>query len=465
MSAANGRKLGFWMCTALVVGNMIGSGVFLLPASLAPYGLNSLVAWGLTATGALILALVFAALGRAYPNACGPYDYTRVAFGELAGFVVAWGYWISIWCGNAAIATGAIGYLGTLFPALGTQPVSAVATVALVWVLTGVNALGARTAGSVQVVTTVLKLVPLLAIAGLGLWLLAMRDPSLTTANAPTTFSLDGITAAAALTLWALVGLESATIPGGKVDSPERTIPRATILGTAVTAAIYVLACSCVLLLVPAAQLADSQAPFADVARSVWGNGAAMAFALFAAISGIGALNGWILLQGELPYQMARKGVFPRLFASESARGVPIASLCVSSVLVSVMILANSSKSLVQVFSYIVLVSTSATLVFYLLCSLAVLKLMRTGELRPASGKLRWLAAAAVVGSLYSLWAIYGAGLSTDVKQCGGELICWAPWISNPAVLNVALLALGVPVFYLMRRGKAAAATPAAQEG
>ena len=461
MSATNGRKLGFWMCTALVVGNMIGAGIFLLPASLAPYGLNSLVAWGLTATGAMILAMVFAALGRAYPNACGPYDYTRIAFGDLAGFVVAWGYWISIWCGNAAIATGAIGYLGTLFPALGTQPVSAFASVALVWVLTGVNALGARTAGRVQVVTTILKLVPLLAIAGLGLWLLAMHDPRLTTANAPTTFSLDGITAAAALTLWALVGLESATIPGGKVENPERTIPRATIVGTAFTAVIYVLACGCVLLLVPSAQLAQSQAPIADVARTVWGPGAALAFAAFAAISGIGALNGWILLQGELPSQMARKGVFPRLFAGESARGVPIASLCISSLLVSAMILANSSKSLVQVFSYIILVSTSATLVFYLLCSLAVLKLMRTGELRPASGKLGWLAAAAVVGSLYSLWAIYGAGLSTDAKQCAGELICWAPWLSNPAILNFALLALGVPVFYLMRRNKALVRSPA----
>src|SRR4029079_5878146 len=191
------------------------------------------------AAGALILAFVFAALGRAYPNACGPYDYTRVAFGDLAGFVVAWGYWISIWCGNAAIATGAIGYLGTIFPALGTQPVSALATVALVWLLTGVNALGARTAGAVQGVTTVLKLVPLLAIAGLGLWLLVTHDPTLTTANAPTTFSIEGITAAAGLTLWALGGLESATIPGGKVEDPERTIPRATVVGTAVTAAIY----------------------------------------------------------------------------------------------------------------------------------------------------------------------------------------------------------------------------------
>ena len=119
MSAApREAQLGFWMCTALVVGNMIASGIFLLPASLAPYGLNSIVAWLVTAAGALFIAAVCAALGRVYPSACGPYDYARIAFGELAGFVVAWVYWISIWVSNAAIATASISYLSDFFPAL-----------------------------------------------------------------------------------------------------------------------------------------------------------------------------------------------------------------------------------------------------------------------------------------------------------------------------------------------------------
>jgi basic amino acid/polyamine antiporter, APA family len=462
MTAPTTRKLGFWMCVALVVGNMIGSGIFLLPASLAPYGLNSIVAWGFTATGAMIIAVIFAALGRAFPTACGPYDYARIAFGEMPGFIVAWGYWISIWVGNAAIATGAVSYLSALFPAIGTQPTSAIVTVAAVWLLTGVNALGARTAGSVQLVTTVLKILPLLAVAGLGAYLFATNDVALSQASrAPTTFSIDGITAAAALTLWALLGLESCSVPGGKVESPERTIPRATLLGTAITAAVYVLACTSVLLLIPADKLAASHAPFADAAAMFWGTGAGAWIALFAAISGFGALNGWILLQGELPYQMARKNVFPRLFAQESSRQAPVASLCISSLLLTVLILMNSSKSMVEVFSFIVLLATSATLVLYLICALAVLKLLRTGELLASSGKLRWLAVAGVVGALYALWAIYGAGLSTDPQACGGELICWAPWLANPAALNLVLLASGIPVYYLMRRRRVAPA-PAA---
>ena len=460
MTTSNERKLGFWMCVALVVGNMIGSGIFLLPASLAPYGLNSVIAWLFTASGALVIAIIFAALSRAFPNACGPYDYPRRAFGDLAGFLVAWGYWISIWVGNAAIATGAVSYLSAVIPGIGAQPISAIATIAVVWALTGVNLLGARAAGSVQVVTTVLKLVPLIAIAGLGAWLFLTHDSALSTANAPTTFGIDGVTAAAALTLWALLGLESATIPGGKVLDPERTIPRATLLGTAVTAVIYVLACSAVILLIPAATLAQSQAPFADVATMFWGSGAGKWLALFAAISGFGALNGWILLQGELPYHMARQNVFPQVFARESRRHVPVASQLISSGLLTVLILMNSSKSLVEVFSFIALLATAATLTLYLLGALSVLKLLRTGELPAAGARIRWLAVAGVAGALYSLWAIFGAGLSTDAKACGGQLICWAPMLSNPAVLNFVLLALGVPVFLVMRRGKAAAAAP-----
>lgn len=460
MTTTNTRKLGFWMCTALVVGNMIGSGIFLLPASLAPYGLNSVIAWGFTAGGALVIALIFAALSRAFPNACGPYDYPRRAFGELAGFLVAWGYWISIWVGNAAIATGAVSYLSTLVPAIGTQPASALATIAAVWALTGVNLLGARAAGSVQVVTTVLKLVPLFAIAALGVWLFLTRNPELSAVNAPTTYSLDGITAAAALTLYALLGLESATIPGGKVQDPERTIPRATLIGTAVTALFYVLACTTVLLLIPAATLAQSQAPLADVATKFWGTGAGQWLALFAAISGFGALNGWILLQGELPYHMARQNVFPQLFAQESRRHVPVTSQLISSGLLSALILMNSAKSLVEVFSFIALLATAATLTLYLMSALSILRLLRTGGLPAAGARIGWLAVAGVVGALYSLWAIFGAGLSTDAKACGGQLICWAPMLSNPAVLNFVLLALGVPVFFLMRRGKAAAAAP-----
>jgi APA family basic amino acid/polyamine antiporter len=450
------------MCTALVVGNMIGASVFLLPASLAPYGLNSIVAWFVTAAGALFIAAICAALGRVYPNACGAYDYSRIAFGEVTGFVVAWGYWISIWVSNAAIATGSVSYLSDFFPAIATQPTSALVTIAVIWALTGVNIYGTRTAGSVQMVTTVLKIIPLVAIGGLGVFMFGAGDPTLMRATqGPAHFGIDAITAAATLTLFSFLGLESATIPAGKVYNPERTIPRSTVIGTLVTAVIYVFACTSVLLLVPSETLAQSHAPFADVARTFWGENAANAIAIFAVISAVGALNGWILLQGELPFHMARQGTFPAVFARETQRHTPAASLCIGSALTSVLLLMNSAKAMVDVFSFMVLLGTAACLIMYLMSALAVLKLLKRGELRVSGSRAGWLAAVAVVATLYSLWAIYGAGLSTDAKVCGDELVCWMPWLENPAILGVLLTLSGVPVFYLMPRRSAKPATAA----
>jgi basic amino acid/polyamine antiporter, APA family len=431
LSAPKPQKLGFWMATALVVGNIIGSGVYMLPASLAPYGRNSLVGWLFTATGALLLAAVFAALSRAFPKDGGPYVYTRAAFGELPGFVVAWGYWVSVWVGNAAIATGAVSYTSAFAPWIAREPgASAMVTIAVVWLLTLVNCWGVRAAGWVQAVTTVLKLVPLLAVALVGGFYVT-KESLASFAAAPLT--LDGTTAAATLALWALLGLESATVPADKVEDPGRTIPRATMLGTVVTALVCTLACCMVLLVVPAPQLEASNAPFADAARLFWGEGSATLVALFAAISAYGALNGWILLQGELPFAMARDGVFPRAFARESARRTPVFALVTTSVLVTLLILANFHGTMARVFTFMILLATSATLVAYLVCSLALLVLMRRGGLGEARRGTPALAVAGALGALYSLWAIAGAGK---------EATAW----------GVALLLAGLPVYALTRR-------------
>src|SRR4026209_526329 len=178
--AAPPRQLGFWMCLALVVGNMIGSGVFLLPASLAPYGLNSIVGWIFTASGGVLLAVVFAALARVYPQAGGPYLYPRVAFGECCGFVMAWGYWMSVWVGNAAIAIGSVAYLSELVPAIKTiKGGPALTAVAMIWILTYVNWRGVKQVGVFQRAAAVFKPMPLLAVIILAIVLLGRADASL----------------------------------------------------------------------------------------------------------------------------------------------------------------------------------------------------------------------------------------------------------------------------------------------
>jgi APA family basic amino acid/polyamine antiporter len=431
--SASRPLLGFWTCVALVVGNSIGSGVFLLPASLAPFGLNSVIAWGFTASGAIALAIVFARLSRAYPQAGGPYAYVHVAFGPLIAFIVAWGYWISIWVGNVSIATAAVSYLSPLMPWIAEkQGASALVTLLSLWLLTFVNWYGIKASGWVQSVTTVLKILPLIAVAALGL-LAARPGNSSTAMQIP--FSVSGVTAAATLTLWALLGLESATIPADKVADPGRTIPLATLLGTIVTALICAVACTTVLLLVPSATLAESNAPFVDLAIQFWGQGAGKLVAVFAAISAFGALNGWILLQGELPRAMALRGDFPRIFARESMHGTPGFGLSVGSGLATLLILAKYQDSMVSVFTFMILLSTTTCLVLYAVCSVALLRLQWTKQLGAPRKASAALAIVGILATAYSLWAIVGAG---------AEAVLW----------GAALLLAGVPSYYWYRRSR-----------
>jgi APA family basic amino acid/polyamine antiporter len=419
------------MSVALVVGNSIGSGVFMLPASLAPYGSNSLLGWLITATGAILLAVLFSQLSRAHAKAGGPYAYALLAFGPFPAFIVAWGYWISIWVGNAAIVTGGVSYLTPIFPQVGTSPaLSTAITMIALWGLTLVNWYGIKASGWVQSVTTVLKLLPLFAIAVIGL-LSADKVSESPVIHLP--LSLSGTTATITLTLWALLGMESATIPADKVHDPSRTIPRATLLGGILTASICIVACSTVLLLIPAATLAHSDAPFVDLARQLWGTGAGKLFALFVTISAFGCLNGWILLQGELPAAMAKTGVFPAIFARQSSRQTPGFGLFFGSMLVTVLYLMNQQKSLANIFTFMILLSTTACLVMYAVCSLALLRLVWKKQMAAATMRTVPLAMVGFFAAVYSFWTLIGAGQ---------EAVAW----------GFVLLACGAPVYFLVHK-------------
>ncbi|HYN06906.1 MAG TPA: amino acid permease [Vicinamibacterales bacterium] len=429
-SGAPARELGFWMAVALVMGNMIGSGVFLLPAALAAYGGLSLVGWLVSATGSVLLALVFARLSRLHPASGGMYAYTRRAFGDLPGFLVAWGYWISIWCANAALAVAFVGYLDPFLPSIVRSPARAgMLAVATVWVLTAVNIASLRAAGRLQVVTTALKLLPLAVIALAGL---TMFEPANFTIAEPdaATFSrhLMGVVT---LTLWAFLGLECATIPAASIRDPDRTIPRATLTGTVAAAVIYIVSTIGVMSLVPPATLASSTAPFADAARTIGGDRAAALVALGAAISCFGALNGWILIVGQLPLAVARDGLFPGFFSRLTARGTPAAGMVLAGVLSTALIAMNYSRGLVALFTFIILLATLSTLVPYFLCSLAGL-LAATGRLRAWQAVSTSAALIAAGALIYSIVAIIGAGW---------EVISW----------GVVLIAAGLPVYVWMR--------------
>lgn len=400
------RVLGFWSAVAIVMGNMIGSGVFLLPASLAAYRGLSLVGWLLSGAGAVMLALVFARLARQMPAAGGLYAYTREAFGPAPGFLVAWGYWISSVATLSALAVAFVGYLDPFIPGIVRVPAAAATlAVAAIWLLIGVNVLGVRAAGRTQIVTVGLKILPLLVVGVGGLFY--FQPASFTLPPAGDVSITGQVIATMTLTLWAFLGLECATIPADRVTDPSRTIPRATITGTVAAAAIYMVATVGVMSLVPVETLGESTAPFADGARVLFGSGTAQLVALGAAISCFGALNGWVLVTGQLPIAVAADGLFPPFFARVTTGGTPVASLVVAGVISSAIVAMNYSRGLVDLFTFIILLSTLSTLVPYVFCSLAVWLL--PGQPRVATG-------AAVVSMLafaYSMFAIYGAGADT----------------------------------------------------
>ncbi len=429
--AAPAAKLGLWMCTALVVGNMIGSGVFLLPAALAAYGPISIGGWLATSAGAIVLALIFGRLARLVPKTGGPYAYSREGFGDFAGFLIAWGYWIALWAGNAAVAVAFAAYMGYLFPAIADSRLGGLATaLTAIWFLTWINARGVREAGTVQLITTILKVLPLLLVGLLGL---AHIDPGhFTPANVSGESNLAAIAACAALTLWAFLGLESATVPAGDVAEPERTIPRATILGACLAAAVYIVVTLVAFGVVPSADLQRSTAPLADVATVMWGTIGGTFVAIAACISTFGTLNGFTMLTGQVPLGAARDDLFPRQFARLSKAKTPVFALVVSNVLASILIAMNFTKGLVDQFVFIILLATLTTLVPYLFCALAELMiLIKTG--RTVAGKrLAPVAGLAVAGFLYSAWAIYGAG---------AEIVFY----------GFLLLIAGVPVYVLLK--------------
>jgi APA family basic amino acid/polyamine antiporter len=425
------RSMGLWMATALVVGNMIGSGVFLLPASLAgTAGPVSILAWVFTGAGAIMLALVFAGLGRQMPRTGGPYAYARRAFGDFIGFQTAWGYWIAVWAGNAAIAVAFVAYAAVFWPELADNNLlAALVGIGLIWLLTLTNAIGTRESGVIQVVTTVLKFVPLAVIGLIGLFFI---DGGNYTPFAPEG-TWTAISAAAPLTLWAFIGLESATVPAEEVRDPEKTIPRATILGTVITTVLYIVATVAIMGILPTNELAASTSPFSDAAGQIFGGGWDKVIAAVAMVSTLGALNGWILLQGRVPLAAAEDGLFPAPFARvHGKRGTPIFGLVASSVLATALMLMNYTKGLVDAFTFVILLATLTTLVPYAYSAAAQAYLYTTErELFQPRHFLRDVAVAALAFA-YSVWAIAGSGQEIIAK-------------------GFVLLLAGIPIYVGMR--------------
>ena len=427
--SSQAKSLGLAACTAVVVGNMVGSGFYLSPSAVAPYGQLAILSWVVMAGGAICLGLTFARLARIAPATGGPYAYTRMAYGDFAGFLIAWGYWISVWASLPVIALAFAGAILDVLPEYRSRSMAVALTLGSIWLVVLVNLRGVKEAGLFSSVTTYVKLVPFAAIAIVGLFFI--RPENLADFN-PSGESLFVASAALApLTMFAFLGLESATVPAGDVRDAERTIPRSTILGISVAGLLYVLGTIAVMGILPRAQLVNSIAPFTDAAQVMWGSVGAGAITLAVIISSLGALNGWTLLMGQVPMAAAQDKLFPAVFGRLSSRGVPAIGIVISALLATALVLVQAAGSPgVQAFyDLVVSLSTMAAVVPYAFCSLAV-GLIATRAAKGAP-KAR-ITAIEIIAFLFSIFVLYG---------CGPEAVLY----------GFTLLVLGIPVYVWQR--------------
>jgi amino acid transporter len=427
---AKGKSLGVAACTAIVVGNMVGSGFYLSPAAIAPYGNLAILAWIVMGAGAVCVGLTFAKLARLAPATGGPYAYTRMAYGDFAGFLIAWGYWISIWASLPVISIAFAGAVFNLFPGLHNRPMAVVLTLGAIWAVVLVNLRGVKAAGIFAEVTTYTKLIPFAAIALIGLFFI---DTSQFSAFNPSGKPLLGASAALApLTMFAFLGLESATVPAGDVRDPKRTIPRATVLGITIAALLYVLGTIAVMGLVPREQLVKSVAPFSDAAQVLWGPWGATAISIAVIVSAIGALNGWTLLMGQVPMAAARDNLFPPVFGRLSARGVPAVGTAISAICATLLVLSQVAgpPGFSAFYNLVVSLSTMAAVVPYAFCALAT---GLVAAYAAGGGPIPRLGLIELIAFLFAVFTLYG---------CGAEAVLY----------GFIMFVLGIPVYVWQRR-------------
>lgn len=413
------KQLGFWSVLSLVVGNMVGVGIFVMPSLLAPYGSLSLLGWGTTLGGALLIALVFSKLSSILPSAGGPYAYARSGFGDFIGFQAAWTYWISLWVGSTATIVSTLGYMSIFWPQISTNPVfSFSAGLAVIWGLTFINLISVSFAGRFQIVITILKILPLAL-----LFLFALPHVNVehfSVVNPSGKPPLTAIIQVVALTMWGFIGLECATIPADYVENPKKTIPRATLWGTLIVGVIYISISALVIGLVPNDVLQKTPASFALAAKTIFGQGGALFVAFAAVLAAIGSLNGWFLVQAQIPLAAAQDRLFPRKFQKTTTNGTPAFGLIATAILMSALLFMNYSKDLIQTFNFMVTLATLSILITYLFSVLSELMLFLEQPQKFRKRDLAKALALTIPATAYILIAFIGAGQ---------EIVMWGSFL------------------------------------
>lgn len=401
------QKIGFWSVFALVTGSQIGTGVLILPASLAAFGIFSLVGWIVSSCGAIILALVFAILCAKFPNTGGPHVYIKNSFGRSAAFFTGWTYWVISWVSTTAVVISAIKYLSPLI-GIDDNFVHLILEITLLLIIMWLNLKGIGVAGRAEFVLAILKFIPLVLVPVAALYHFDISNFALAPQNANLTIP-QILGEVALLTFWGFIGLESATTQAGSVINPSKTVPKAVVAGTLCVAILYLVNSIGIIGLVPRADLMNSNAPYVDAAHIIFGGHWHLLISLIASIICIGTLNAWVLTSGQIALGLAEDGFLPSFFAKKNKAGAPFISIILSSAGIIPLLIITANESLSEQITNIIDFSVIAFLFVYLACSVALLKLLFTKSVK--SSIYQWLIA---IGSIaFCLWIIYGTPLDT----------------------------------------------------
>ena len=434
-------QFGLTTAIALIMGSIIGVGIFNLPSSLAPFGPITLVSMALTTVGALALAILFGALSRRLPADGGPYAYARAAFGNLFGFMNAWSYWITAWAGNAAIAVGWVLYVQHFINKDGSKLFSILLVLVGLWVPAAINLSGVKNMGAIQVVTTILKFAALAFMSTVGLFFI--NTAHFTPFNVSGQSAALAIGSGMAIALFSYLGVETASVAAGKVRDPDRNIPRSTVLGTIACAVVYMLSLTVVFGIVPTSKLATANAPFSDAVNTMFGGTwAGNILAIAVIISGLGALNGWTMICAEMPLAAANDGLFPQRFKRISKNGVPAFGIIASTVLASIAMIINYlGAGGATVFTTLVLMTGITSAIPYGFSALAQMKwrwIDHRETQTPRFVRDMIIAVLSLIFSILFIWYSRNTGHST-----------WEVWA--PFFLAAAALLLGIPVYLAQR--------------
>jgi amino acid transporter len=427
------RELGLTAAVAIVVGNCIGSGIFTSAASLAAASnpKTAIIAWIITSAGSLLIALSFASLGTAMPRTGGPIVYTRAAFGDFAGFLIAWTYWIGAWVGNAAIITAFMLYFTYFVPIAATPLLAFLITSGVLWFFTIINIMGVKGAGIVSIVTTILKVAALVVFVIIAA--LHFNPAMLNTVSSVKVSGMSTLPAAIAIALWAFVGIESATVPAGEIKNPQKNIRKSTVYGTLIAATVYIIVSVVGMGVLDQSTLAGSNAPLADIINKATGGTWGGDFiALGAIVSTLGASSGWILTTARSAFGASQDKLFPEMFSKVHPKYMtPVTSLIISALFANILLILNYMGTLSSAFNFMLLLATLAFLPAYAFSAAADIVLLKNHSSDFNFFSFLKNSFFALLAFGYSIYAIYGTGATV-------------------VMYGFILMLLGIPVYLFM---------------